>query len=122
MTLEFSPAIRAANPPAVTTFRQKYPVRFWFAIAVFVVVANVLSFAPNYRVLSELRGDISPTRGIWRLYAPTNWLIDYTPLRAPLFAWADVWGVRDDFEWAWMCRSDWTDEELEPWLKYHRLR
>jgi hypothetical protein len=31
-------------------------------------------------------------------FRPIDWLIDHTPLRHPLFWWAGLWGVRDDFE------------------------
>ena len=35
---------------------------------------------------------------IYPLYSPVDWLIDSTPLRKPLFFWAEIWGVRDAFE------------------------
>jgi hypothetical protein len=35
-------------------------------------------------------------------YVPIDWLIDNTPLEKPLFAWAALWGVEDEFqELAW---------------------
>ena len=32
------------------------------------------------------------------VYRPVDWLIDRTPVRGPLFFWADRWGVREEFE------------------------
>jgi hypothetical protein len=37
-----------------------------------------------------------------------NWLIDNTFLEKPLFFWAEMWGVRDDF------MLDQTARELPP--------
>ncbi len=31
-------------------------------------------------------------------YRSVDWLIDNTPLRKPLFVWADFWGVGNYFE------------------------
>lgn len=31
-------------------------------------------------------------------YKPVDWLIDNTPIRGPMFWWADIWGVRDELE------------------------
>ena len=32
------------------------------------------------------------------VYMPIDWLIDHTPIRHPLFAWAKLLGVEGDFE------------------------
>lgn len=34
------------------------------------------------------------------VYEPVEWLIDHTPLRTPLLAWAGIWGVRGESELA----------------------
>jgi hypothetical protein len=31
-------------------------------------------------------------------YKPADWLIDNTPFDKPLFAWASLWGVGDQFQ------------------------
>jgi hypothetical protein len=62
----------------------------------FFCVAYVLSYAPVYRYFAE-NVEAEP-RGVWRVYVPVNWLIDRTPLRGPLLAWADLWGVGFEFD------------------------
>ena len=46
------------------------------------------------------------------LYAPVDWLIDHTPLERPLFWWAGVWGMRQQFVLSSAYRSvegiDWS--------------
>jgi hypothetical protein len=32
------------------------------------------------------------------LYRPVDFLIDHTVLREPVLWWAELWGVRDEFE------------------------
>jgi hypothetical protein len=38
-------------------------------------------------------------------YLPVDWLIDRTPLRQPLFWWAGLFGLRDEFELAHALRT-----------------
>lgn len=38
-------------------------------------------------------------------YKPVDWVIDNTPLRTPLFYWAEVWGVRKPFEYGYFLRN-----------------
>lgn len=33
-------------------------------------------------------------------YRPVYWMVVETPLRDPLLRWADVWGVRREFQWS----------------------
>lgn len=35
---------------------------------------------------------------LYPIYKPVDWLIDNTPLRNPLFSWAEVLGVREEFD------------------------
>ena len=35
---------------------------------------------------------------LYPTYKPIDWLIDNTPLRKPLFFWAQLWNVRVEFE------------------------
>lgn len=76
------------------------------AFAMIVPTLYVLSYAPVVSISMK-----------WRLVTPSelfepldgeelpifrrvDWLIDETPLQEPLFAWADLCGVRADFEFA----------------------
>lgn len=53
------------------------------------------SFAPSYDdYLDRPLADSSR----YPAYKPADWLNDNTPLRRPLFFWAEMWGVRDAFE------------------------
>jgi hypothetical protein len=57
------------------------------------------SYAPIYR-FSNAYPHRTPeaAHGGWnRLYLPVDWIIDNTWIRAPLFAWAGIWGVGDRF-------------------------
>ena len=53
----------------------------------------VLSYAPVVRVCFDSHA-IPP----YELYAPIDWLTENTPLREPLFCWAEICGVRRVFE------------------------
>ncbi len=66
-------------------------------------VAYVLNYAPVVRM--------TPVRIGTSVYAPVDWMIDNTPLREPLFWWADLWGVRDDFRAGMLSRA--VDRQLE---------
>ena len=35
---------------------------------------------------------------LYPAYQAVDWLIDNTPLRQPLFYWAEIWSVRDQFQ------------------------
>ena len=78
----------------------------WAAWAlVFVVVVYPLSYAPFVRLQIEHRtADGSFLFGgpfdasMFPFYQPVDWLIDNTPLKKPLIAWAHVWGVGDEFQ------------------------
>ena len=37
-------------------------------------------------------------------YRPVEWLIDNTPVREPMFRWAEFCGVRDGLEWEYFLR------------------
>lgn len=86
-------------------------------ILVLAPILYVLSYAPVVRVLGRSKEfanppDLSAYSGNTRLvgqadcadaslypaYGPVDFLIDHTPLREPLFSWAQIWDVRDDFE------------------------
>ena len=70
----------------------------------------VLSYAPVVRVCG--RGDtrypgwVVLPREEYPLYKPLDWLIDETPIRTPLFYWADICGVRAEFEKAAFYREN----------------
>lgn len=46
------------------------------------------------------------------LYRPIDWLIDNTPLDKPMFVWARLWGVEDEFHSAAFWRS--LDRSIRP--------
>ena len=79
-------------------------------VSVILLVGYVLSFAPAYRYMQN--GDL-PSGGVWRVYAPVNWLIDMTILREPLLDWADYWGVRFEFETTSDFRAILREDPLE---------
>ena len=77
----------------------------------------VLSYAPAVRVCGRTRPveELLTISGVYYMepvvfqqrladaslyppYQPVDWLIDNTPLRKPLFYWAELWGVREQFE------------------------
>jgi hypothetical protein len=76
------------------------------AFAIIVSTVYVLSYAPVVRIswkwqlvtpselFKPLDGEELP------IFRPVDWLIDETPLQEPLFAWADLCGVRTEFEFA----------------------
>jgi len=69
---------------------------------ILLLVLYVLSYAPLVRFCegpSPSRSDnYSRARGVYVLYEPVDLLIDLTPLRKPLFIWADLWRVGDSFK------------------------
>jgi hypothetical protein len=70
-----------------------------------LVIAYPLSYAPVMRFkleqssLSPMRSHLHPPIDVTELpiYQSVDWLIDNTPLRKPLIAWAEFWGVEDEF-------------------------
>ncbi|REJ93206.1 MAG: hypothetical protein DWQ34_11170 [Planctomycetota bacterium] len=85
--------------------RSKRTVCLWALGAFLLTVHYVLSYAPAYRVMRDWNGDLLPWGGYWWVYRPVDVLIDETPLQRPLMAWADVCGVRDEFDFAMFVRS-----------------
>ena len=82
-----------------------------FAI-ILLAVAYVLSYAPVVKFKqSSTTGTPAaslglPTDGsILPFYRPVDYLIDETPLRSPLFLWADLWSARYELEVAATLRS-----------------
>ena len=73
-----------------------------------LAILYVLSYAPVVswsRTAPTLpRGGLPWVYTVYRdgrelpLYRPCDWLIDHTPLQQPLFWWAGLFGVREDFE------------------------
>ena len=77
----------------------------WVAVVMIAGLGYVLSYAPMVKIKGgwaygngtitvsvPFDGDRLP------FYRPLDWVIDSTPLKAPLFIWAGQWGVRDIFE------------------------
>lgn len=63
----------------------------------------LLSYPPVVKLLQrgpDLHGDVMAIadREYYPAYKPVDWLLDHTPLRGPLFYWAGVCGVREEFE------------------------
>lgn len=48
---------------------------------------------------------------LYPAYKPVDWLIDNTPLREPLFMWAGICGVHDEFERGQFVREFGPDSE-----------
>jgi hypothetical protein len=83
----------------------------WGAVLmfVFVPVLYVLSYAPfacwwsrdrpiMYAGPSWAFGTVYPDGDELPLYRPADWLIDRTPIQKPLFWWAGLFGMREEFE------------------------
>ena len=86
-------------------------------VSVVLVLLYLLSYAPVVRAcgrrhvgaahaLSDATGvnvenlafDPEADSSLYPLYHPIDLVIDHTPLQVLLFGWANVWGVRDEFE------------------------
>jgi hypothetical protein len=89
----------------------------WAAAAICcMAVAYPLSYAPVVRWESERLNAELYRNGVsffgtidgadLPAYKPIDWLIDNTPLDAPLFAWARVWGVAFEFETGSLIRQN----------------
>ena len=81
-------------------------------VLLLLLLAYPLSYTPavRFRMEPQIDGDIDgdiilipPSIAAYKL---VEWLIDETPLREPLFWWADVWGVREHVEVYYMWRTD----------------
>jgi hypothetical protein len=86
-------------------------------VALLAAMLYVFSYAPCVR----LRGGVQFGEDKWfslippierygdgrdyPVYRPVDWLIDHTPLRYPLLCWAELCGVRSDFEIAYDDRT-----------------
>ena len=105
----------------MASFRSKPSLTSLIAfVLILSPLVYVLSYAPAARVLRRtIDVRIPPTPAelmttalvsfepvqipcadgsLYPAYKPVDWLIDNTPLREPLFFWADICGVRDAFE------------------------
>jgi hypothetical protein len=87
--------------------RRRHPLVPYVAVLV-LLLAYVLSYAPLVRWFiarhTRRTGPDSVTIPLvdgedLPAYRPVDLLIDASPLRAPLLVWAEVWGVRHNFEW-----------------------
>ena len=78
---------------------------------ILLTVAYVLSYAPVVRLngswtvqmvpnwngrVYPIKAPLCGTTGL-PVYRPVDWLIDHTPMREPLWTWAELWGVRTVF-------------------------
>jgi hypothetical protein len=64
----------------------------------------VLSYAPVVRWTARRTDPARETLfdgDDFPVYRPLDWLIYHTPLRTPLFAWASLFGAREQFESAY---------------------
>ena len=90
---------------------RHHSIATWLLPLVLLGVAYVLSYAPVVRFKGPYSGNrpgafLFPIDGSdLPVYRPVDYLIDETPLREPLFLWADLWGVREPFEFASAVRN-----------------
>jgi len=91
--------------PVVYVLSSAPAVRLGLWPSAEVTTGNVVARRLKPGILRELRARKVGTSmivvvhghsGSIAAYKPVEWLIDETPLREPLFWWADVWGVGDD--------------------------
>ena len=86
-------------------FTRQTIIRWAAPVLLALVVVYPLSYAPVVKWTESdlmIGPDIPAPADGGQLpgYRPLDWLIDNTPLREPMFAWARVWGVETQFEWA----------------------
>lgn len=79
------------------------PFVYVLSYAPFVRFSGRAEMGPAERLASlrrwEFENHAFGTEGsLYPAYKPVDWLIDNTPLREPLFLWAGLWSVRDEFE------------------------
>jgi hypothetical protein len=77
---------------------RRQPVNLAWVVALLLPVLYVLSYAPVYSVVRQNTNAMAPYGASWVIYRPVDWLIDHTPLDGPLLTWANLWGVRMQFE------------------------
>lgn len=75
-----------------------------FFLVVPPFLSYVLYYAPVVRFTTVQVG--TP------VYAPVDWLTDNTQLRDPLLDWAELWGVREEFEWGALLRNPALQEAM----------
>ena len=86
-----------------TTTRKPWLANLvWATALLFVVVPMlyVLSYAPAVQWKSGQTGSMAIDGADLPIYKPVDWLIDHTPIKRPLFWWAALFGVRQNFELA----------------------
>ncbi len=75
-------------------------------IVLLAIVLYPLSYAPTLRIVRDFNlVSVSNPFGVHDggelpVYQPADWIIDRTPMRKPMLVWADLFGVRSDFEYA----------------------
>jgi hypothetical protein len=99
------------TPPRKPALPNVVPV---VVLVLLLAVAYVLSYAPVVRWSLASSGLPLMDGQDFPAYRPVDWLIDKTPLRRPLFLWADVWHVRFEFEISALIRTQsamihWSD-------------
>ena len=77
----------------------------WAAVVLIVVLAYPLSYATVVRWKRERTGVDWIDGSRLPVYKPIDRLIDNSPLHKPLFFWAKLWGVEDEFRSAVLIRS-----------------
>lgn len=98
------------------------PRKPWLVNLAFIAVLLLLVYPLSYAPVVRLGGgnqDVTPTVFMsmhgpiidyadgsrYPIYVPVDWLIDHTPLRQPLFWWAALFGVKEDFQSAYNWRT-----------------
>lgn len=70
-----------------------------------VVAILLLTYIASYPVASDYNRGVPANIQDLPEYAPVEWLIDYTPAKAPIMWWAEVLGMEDRVEFRWECRE-----------------
>lgn len=69
---------------------HRFPVVTAIVALLLLAAAYVGSYAPVVRFTGTQRGDSI-------VYDPVDWILEREPFRTPLLAWANLWGVGDEF-------------------------
>ena len=77
--LSYAPVVRVCGRTAEVPFTVRDRISVSYSL-------------PETYTLKPADASLYPT------YQPVDWLIDNTPLRQPLFYWAEIWGVRNQFQ------------------------